>query len=143
MAGRRWAGLAVASAAAVVAAVAALPWHRSGAVARDGFELARTAENLGLVSDGSRRLLFTAIFLLPLLAGLVLLSTAAGWGALSGLCTFAAGAVGLASSVVAVRATEQWLLGPTVAGTASLLALVAGARLASALRGSSSHERRS
>lgn len=128
---RQWAWLAVASAAAVVAGVGLLPWHRSGGVVRNGFALARVADNLGLVSDGSRRLLFTAVFLLPLLAGLALLASAAGWGPISGLCTFASGAVGLASSVVAVRVTDQWLLGPTVAGTASLLALLAGARLAS------------
>lgn len=131
MAGGRWAWIAVAPSALVVLGVGALPWHRSGSVARSGFELARVADNLGLVSDGSRRLLFTALFLLPLLAGLVLLSASAGWGAVTSVCTTAIGIIGLASSAVAVRASDQWLAGPIVTGTASLLAVVVGARLAS------------
>lgn len=131
MTGRRWAWLAVASAGTVVVGVGALPWHRSGSVERSGFELARVADNLGLVSDGGRRLLFTALFLVPLLAGLALLAAAAGRDRSAGVCTFAAGAVGLASSIVAVRVTDQWLVGPTVSGTAASLALVAGLRLAS------------
>jgi hypothetical protein len=129
--GRRWAWLAVVAAAVVVAGVGALPWHRSGSVARNGFELARVADNLGLVSDGSRRLLFVAVFLLPLLAGLVLLCAIGGWGALTALCASAIGIIGLASSVVAVRVADQWLAGPTVTGTASSLAVLVGARLAS------------
>ena len=126
---RRWAWLAVGAAAAAVAAVALLPWHRSGEVVRSGFELARVADNLGVVTSAPRRGLLTALFLLPMAAALVLLAVAGRWWRCAGVASSLTGAVGLASASVAVRVTDQVHAGPLLAGAASALALVAGARL--------------
>lgn len=126
---RRWAWLAVGAVAAAVVAVALLPWHRSGEVVRSGFELARVADNLGVVTSAPRRALLTMLFLLPLGGALVLLAAAGRWWRWAGLASSLSGAVGLASGYVAVAVTDQVHAGPLLAGAASAAALVAGARL--------------
>jgi hypothetical protein len=116
--------------AATVAAAALLPWHRSGSVRRNAFALARVADNLGLVTDGPRRALFTAVFLLPLLAAAVFLAAVAGNRRLVGASSCVAGIVGLASGAVVVRLSGGRQVGPVVAIAAAVTAVGCGLHLA-------------
>ena len=112
-----------------MAAAALLPWHTSGQVERDAFELARAADALGLVSGAARRLLFVCLAVLPLLAALALAAAVAGRARLVGVMASLAGAVGLASVAVAARATDITDPGPPVAALAALVAVSCGASL--------------
>ena len=104
-------------------AAAALPWHRSGAVRRTGFELARSVERAGLVTAGWQRALVVAVALLPLLAGAVLLALAAGRPRVGAGLTLASGAVGLASAAVVARTPGGRQPGPAVAVVAAVVAV--------------------
>jgi hypothetical protein len=122
-----WEAACVVVAGAVVGG-AALPWHRSGTVRRNGFELARVADSLGLVSSGALRVLFVAVFLLPLLAALTLAAAAAGWHRAMGVAVGSAGVLGLAATMVALNAIGLGQPGPVVTGLAGAAAVGCGAR---------------
>jgi hypothetical protein len=121
--------VAVLAAAAVVGAAALLPWHASGEVERDAFELARAAEGLGLVSGGPRRVLFVCLAVLPMVAALGLAAAVARRPRLVGAMSCIAGGVGLASVAVAVWATDVSEPGPPVAAVAAVVAVACGASL--------------
>jgi len=122
---------------AVAASAALLPWHRSGSVRRRGFALARVAEHLGLVSGGARRALFTALFLLPLLAASAFLAIVAGNRRIAGGCACVAGLVGLASGAVVVRVTGGRQVGTVTAMVAGIVAVGCGVHLVLSRKASS------
>jgi hypothetical protein len=111
-------------------ASALLPWHRSGGVVRNGFALARVADDLGLVSSTTLRLLLLGVFFLPLLGALALAAAVAGWHRMTGLATCTVGALGLAASMVALHAIGMSHPGPVMSGVAGVAALGCGARTA-------------
>jgi hypothetical protein len=113
----------------VVAASAWLPWHRSGQVRRSGFALARIADSLGVVTGAPRRLLFVAVFLLPLLAASTFLAAALGSRRVTGLLACVTGTVGLASVAVVLRLSGGQQVGPVVALAASVTAVGCGLHL--------------
>ena len=115
------------AASAVVVSGVLLPWHRSGGVRRNGFALARVADDLGLVSSSPRRVLFVAVFLLPLLAALVLGGAALGWPRAVGSATICVGVLALAATMVVQQAIGVSQVGPVVTGLAGVAALGCGA----------------
>jgi hypothetical protein len=112
-----------------VAASALLPWHRSGRVRRDGFALARVADDIGLVSGAPRQALFVGVFLLPLLAACAFLAAVAGARRIAGLCACGAGVVGLTSALVVLRQSGGRQVGPVVAIVAAVTAVGCGVHL--------------
>jgi hypothetical protein len=106
-----------------------LPWHRSGRVERDAFALARSAERVGLVTGGSRRILFVAVFLLPVLAAGTLLAATAGRSRWCGLAAVLSSFVAFAGATVVLRLGGTHPVGPWLACPLALLALVSGASL--------------
>jgi hypothetical protein len=119
----------VAAAAVEVAAIGALPWHRSGSVRRTGFELARAADRVGVVTGGPRRFLFVCVALVPLGGALVLLAVVLGRLRVAGGLACSVGAVGLASVSVVLVSTDTAQPGPPIAAAAAVLAVTCGARL--------------
>lgn len=115
-------------ASGVVVAGALLPWHRSGGVRRNGFALARVADELGLVTSTTLRVLLIGVFLLPLLTALALAAAVAGWHRTTGLAAWAVGALGLAASMVALHAIGVSQPGPLMSGAAGVAALGCGTR---------------
>jgi hypothetical protein len=113
----------------VVAASAWLPWHRSGQVRRSCFALARIADSLGVVTGAPRRVLFVAVFLLPLLAASTFLAAAIGSRRSTGLLACATGIVGPASAAVVLRLSGGQQVGPVVALAAAVAAVGCGAHL--------------
>jgi hypothetical protein len=114
---------------AVAVCARVLPWHRSGSVERDGFALARVADEIGLVTGGTRRILFVGVFLLPLLAAATFLAVAAGRRRLAGVGASAVGGIGLASAVVVLRFSGGRQVGPVVTATVALIAAGCGLSL--------------
>jgi hypothetical protein len=98
-------------------------------VGRDAFALANAAEGIGVVTGPGRRILFVAVFLLPLLAASTLLAAVAGRRRLCGWCALGSSMVGMASATVVLRLNGPQLPGPWVAWPVALLALASGGRL--------------
>lgn len=122
----RWGVACVATSGAVVLG-AILPWHRSGGVRRNGFALARVADDLGLLTSGGLRVLFVAVFLVPLLAALTLAGTVLGWSRAVGLAAICTGALAVAATMVTQSAIGLSQPGPVVTGLAGVAALGCGA----------------
>lgn len=106
-----------------------LPWHRSGSVARDAFALARVSDQIGLVTGSTRRVLFVAVFLLPVLAATAFLAAAAGRRRITGVVTTTVGGVGLASAAVVLRVSGGRQVGPVVTAMAAVVAAGCGLSL--------------
>jgi len=98
-------------------------------VTRNAFELAKAADGIGLVTGPARRLLFVAVFLLPVLAGLTLLAAVAPRPRSCGACAVGSSIVGIAGATVVLRLGGDHLVGPWVAGALALVALLGGGRL--------------
>ena len=117
-------------AAGVAVLVAALlPWLRTGEARRSAFALARSAQALGLFEGGSRRLLLSMWFLMPMLV-------AATWtaGALRRPVAVAVlggfvGAMSVAAGWV-VQAKVPGQIGPVAGIVAGALAMASAAWLA-------------
>jgi hypothetical protein len=124
-----WTTAAVAVSVLLVADTALLTWHRSGSVERNAFELARVAERLGLVDSGGRRVLFVAVFVLPLLVSVALLTALDGRRRFTGVATAAAGMVSLVGASVVLSFGGNAAVGVEVGLVLGLLALVCGGRL--------------
>jgi len=105
------------------------PWHRSGRVERDAFALARAAERAGLVTGASRRVLFVAVFLLPVLAACTLLAATTGRSRLCGVVAVLSAVVAIAGASVVLRLQGTHPAGPWLACPLALLALVSGVYL--------------
>ena len=114
---------------AVAVGARVLPWHRSGSVERDGFALARVADEIGLVTGSTRRVLFVGVFLLPVLAAATFLAIAAGRRRIAGVGASAVGGIGLASAVVVLRVSGGRQVGPVVTAMAALIAAGCGLSL--------------
>ena len=121
---RRWSP--VVPTVAVVAAVALLPWHRSGSVERDGFELAGALEAAGFVDTTWRRALLIGVYLLPLGAAAAFTAAVAGRGRVAGACAVVSGAVAGAAALVTIDVAGG-ASGPVATLAAGLVALAAGA----------------
>ena len=124
-----WLVAAVGSAVALVVDAVLLPWHRSGRARRNAFALARAAHSLGLVTGAPRRLLFVAVYLLPLIVGLAVLAAIAARPRAAGLASGIAGLVGLVAAIVLLRLRGSHQTGPQLACVVASLAIVSGARL--------------
>lgn len=122
----RWRATCVLAAGAVLGG-ALLPWHRSGRVHRNGFALARAADDLGLVSTTAFRILFVAAFLLPLLGALTLAAAVAGWHRATAIGACTVGVLALAATMVAMHSIVRHRQpGPVVTGLAGVLAIACG-----------------
>jgi hypothetical protein len=114
-------------ASAAVLGGALLPWHRSGRVHRNGFALARAADDLGLVSSTAYRVLFVAAYLLPLLGALTLAAAVARWHRATGLGACIVGVLAVAATMVALHSiARHHQPGPFVTGLAGVAAIACG-----------------
>jgi hypothetical protein len=114
---------------AVVVFARVLPWHQSGLEERDAFALARVADEIGLVTGTTRRFLFVAVFLLPVLAAMSFLAAAAGRWRVAGVMTSTVGGVGLASAAVVLSVSGGRQIGPVVTAMAAVVAAGCGLSL--------------
>lgn len=117
---------AVAAAAATMAAVLLLPWHRSGDVVRNGAALAQSAAALGLIDTAPRRVLRVAVALLPLLAAGILTAAVARRGRLAGLLSIALGATALSCALLLYRIDGARQLGPRLTPVVAMVTLGCG-----------------
>ena len=121
--------LAVAGSVATLG-TALLPWHQSGAVDRNGFELARAAGRLDLLETAAARAVVWAWFAVPaLVAGVWLAATLRqlGWVvALAGTV----GAVAILAATVVLAAPIPVEVGPVAALAAGAVTLVGAGVLA-------------
>jgi hypothetical protein len=108
---------------------AVLPWHRSGSVERDAFELARVAERLDLVDSLGRRVLFVAVYVMPLLVSVALLAALDRRRRTTGVATAAAGMVSIVGACVVLSFGGNAPVGVDVGLVLGLLAVVCGGRL--------------
>ena len=76
-----------------------------------------------------RRVLFVAVFLLPVLAALALLAAVAGRRTLTGVAAVLSGIVALTGAAVMLNLHGKHQAGPWLACPLALLALMSGARL--------------
>ena len=121
---RRWAPAA--ASVVIVATVVLLPWHRSGTVERDGFELAGALDAAGLVDTTWRRALLVGVYLLPFGAALAFTAAAAGRARLAGAAAVVTGVVAIAAALVTLDVGGR-AAGPLATLAAGLVAVAAGA----------------
>jgi hypothetical protein len=111
------------AAAAASASAPLLPFARSGARVRSGYELVRTAASAGVLTGSVGRLATVALAVLPLVAAGALASFAFRSSAALVACTALAGAVAAAVGLAVVRARVESEVGAWVAMTAGALAI--------------------
>jgi len=114
---------------ALVGVAALLPWHRSGRVHRNAFALAHATERLGLVTGTPRRVLFVAVYLLPLVAALTLLAAIDHRRRVVGVLCTIAGIIGLVGALVLLRTPGMHQTGPKVACVVAPVAVAIGVRV--------------
>jgi hypothetical protein len=124
-----WTAAAVLVASLLVIDAALLPWHRSGSVERNAFELARVAERLDLVDSLGRRVLFVAVYVMPLLVSVALLAALDRRRRTTGIAVLAAGMVSLVGAAVVLSFGGNAPVGVDVGFALGLLAVVCGGRL--------------
>jgi hypothetical protein len=113
-----------------VAVGAFLPWGYSGKAGRSGFELARTADRLGLVDTPLLRAMVSAVAVLPFLAAAAW--TAAALGRFRWVATLAGvtGAMALAAAVVVWRTPLRPAVGLGVVAVAGGVGVLSAGALA-------------
>lgn len=112
---------------ATSAAVAWLPWVRSGSATRNSYEALRSAQRLGLEDFTPFRVIW---FLVPVVAAASILGGIFGSARALGVGTGLVGIVLIAGGVAAVLSSADVLVGPYASVVVGAWALAAGSVLA-------------
>lgn len=126
---RTFSGIATVGALAGAASTF-LPWVKSGRVARNGMDVARSAKRLGLLDDTAGSAIAAAWFLVPLVAALALTAWALGRDRIVMTAAAYCGVVIAAASQAVSRGPLPLDVGPRVAMVVSVVTLVACAAAA-------------
>lgn len=119
--GRGW--VAVAAGLVLILLGGFQPWVRSGRAWRDGYEVVRTADRLGLVGNGVQGAAAALWYLVPLLCGITLAAVALDRRALAHAGSMVVAAIAAAMAIVVLRS-------PLHAGRGVTLVLVGAALVA-------------
>ncbi len=107
-----------------------LPWANSGRAVRSGFDLARTADVVGLAEATPLRVLLVGVWLTPMLAGLTWTAAVLGRTVLAGGLAVAAGGLGVAAAGVVLTSGGVSAAAGCWTGMVAGMAALAGGALA-------------
>ena len=102
-------------------------WSLSGSVARNAFELAEAADDLGEIRSGAARLALLAWFAIPMLVAAAWLAATFARPYLVAACTGTVAVMGVVAGVVALASPLRTGVGPWLAiPTGAVTVLMAG-----------------
>ena len=105
---------------------AALDWLALGGVSRSAFSLARHASELGLVDTGAAHAAVLALFLSPVLVGVIVIALSMGWVRVAAAMSLLLGLVAWAAGLLVLRLDLGVKQGPLVTSLAGAFCLIGG-----------------